>query len=236
MAKYDDHKVSFSGVENVQAFVMQFENVIKLKGIPEDKQPLALINKFSGQALLWCTTLAPETRASYELLKTALLGRYGEEHLSLLNKCALLQVQQKAGQSVDEFYDSIALRCVELKVQEELKLTCLLNGLHQDIKQFVLGKEPKSVQDVVKFARLAETTGLGRIVISSPVLTPECEAINHSNQGPSGWSRGSNGGPVSGQHGHGAPRPSFICYRCGRPNHVRRQCRAYTDVHGNSLN
>lgn len=175
MAKYDDHAVSFSGTENVHAFFMQFENAVALKSIPNDKKVLALINKLNGPALLWCSTLPPDIRADYDLLKKAVHDRFAGEHLKLLHKCDLFQIRQMAGQTVDDFNDVVSLKCVQLEVVGDLKLTCLLNGLHPDIKQFVLAREPKDADEVVKYGRLAETTGLGS---KSKAVAHDCNVVD----------------------------------------------------------
>ena len=129
-----------------------FENYIKLHKHQEEAALAAFSFHVQGQALTWYHLLPADDKNSLVNLKAAFLERF--KHHSTNNE--LYRVQQHPHETGIQYLtrvQNLASGAVNMNEQTVVGLT--INGLNQDIKGFVVGKDPKTINELREAIYLA---------------------------------------------------------------------------------
>ena len=151
--------------ENGEEWLRHFEKYCTYKSYTGDKQ-LALIKVLmKGHAADWMETLPPGTTAIPETIgsfKAAFQERY-KPPATMKFKSAkeLYSRRQRDDESADDFIESmrkLSREVAEGQEADNMARYAILSGLKPNLATFVTQKEPTTLEDVVKAARLAELT------------------------------------------------------------------------------
>ncbi|KAL4221216.1 hypothetical protein ACF0H5_019480 [Mactra antiquata] len=106
-----------------------------------------------GTAAVYYDNLSTDIKTNYRSLIDALQNRYKEE----LN-FNLISIKQKPNETAEEYMSRALKISTDLKLEESILISLIINGLNDQIKRQVIVKEPKSLPDLTKFLKLCEVT------------------------------------------------------------------------------
>lgn len=150
---------AFSGTssENEKAWIRKLEDYFLITNTPDETKPAYLRMLLTGQASTWLAELSEETKADYQLLRTAFLGKFSHQDLKWIRESALMSRKQQNNESVESFLMDIKSKGSQLgKTNDELT-TIFVHGLLPDIKSFVMGHNPTSMAEAEQKAILGES-------------------------------------------------------------------------------
>ena len=121
----------------------------------------ALISSFAlllaDRASGWFHSLPADTVATWDKLKSAFLERFSRLRVHRFkDQASLWAMRQSSTQCVDEFVSDVRRRAELIGVSEATVFDVALNGVKSSVQQFLLHKEVKTLEELLKYARSAE--------------------------------------------------------------------------------
>ena len=151
---------SGSAVQDAAEWLRQFTNYCAYKNFTDLQARNLFRVMLTGSAADWFETVVfDEDCVTLDDFKEAFLLRYrSSEVVKYKSARDIFSRKQQDDESVDSFIDKMQkdARIVGMPI-DTLQLA-ILNGLLLHIQNFVLQKEPKTLQDLISAARLAELT------------------------------------------------------------------------------
>ena len=238
--------LKFSGTENPISFLDKFE-IYAAHCKKSHRQKLTMLPcYFEGVALTWYKELPEDTKQDFSDLKEAFLLRFNNPSLKWVKQQKIMDREQRKNESVDDYLNDMHILCSNLEKNPEERMNLFLKGLIQPIRNFVIGKEPKSVSDVESWARLGDQLGLGQtdtvaeMLLQETVnLRAEINELNTQRQStfqPWGRAARTTDGQIVCSNcksvGHHRQSCHLIrsnnnsrrCYYCGSPHHFINNC------------
>jgi len=152
---------TFSGaaVEDAEAWLRHFQNFCHYKGF-NDAKALALFKVLlTGNAAIWMDALQDDQKSDYKILTDKFSERYKSSDLMQYRSAKeIFTRRQRADESVDDFCAAIKKLATSLKADDKLVQYALLSGLKSNISNFVIQRKPKTYDEILDAARLAELT------------------------------------------------------------------------------
>ena len=151
-----------SSAQNPQAWVDCLENFIAYKGLDDDKQLALFKLRLTHTAHNWLTALPANRQDTFAHLKAAFLERFQPRELEKFRFAKELFTQkQQPGQSVDSYVTDIQLKASFVGMDAKSQLWAALNGLLPHISSYVVERSPENLDDLLKYARIAELSRAG---------------------------------------------------------------------------
>jgi hypothetical protein len=145
--------------QDAKTWLSSLEHFTAYKGIDNDKK-LALFKLRLGEtARDWLTTLPAEKQNNFDNLKAAFLERFQPKELEKFRFAKdIFNQKQQPGQTVDAFITELKVKAAVVGMDAKSQLWAALNGLLPQISAYVVEHSPDNVDDVLKYARIAEMT------------------------------------------------------------------------------
>ena len=109
-------------------------------------------------ALYWYDSLPDADKATFETFKAAFLKRYKTDGLNGWQDAASCWSSKQGADSVEEYINKMLKKTAKTKATPEHILYCIINGLRTPIRAQVLMHDVKTVDDVRRLAKIAEST------------------------------------------------------------------------------
>ena len=148
--------------ESGEEWLRHFENYCAYKGYDKPKSLSLIKVLLAGNAANWFDTLNQEDREDYDRLVAVFKLRYKPpETMKFKSAKELYSRRQRDDETVDNYIESMRKLGREIRegdAGEEMTRYAILNGLKANIANFVTQREPTTMDELVKAARLAELT------------------------------------------------------------------------------
>jgi len=109
----------------------------------------------------WFQSIAADDRDTFEKIKEAFATQYQRNNIyKWKDSAAVWSTVQGDNQSVEDYFTEVLKKAQRANLSNEQTRYSLINGLHKNIRQMVLQHEPEEIQDIKKWAMVAESSGL----------------------------------------------------------------------------
>lgn len=113
----------------------------------------------SSAASYWYRDLPGETKAAFATLKQAFLKKYQpHEGMRWVRLSELADRKQQTNETVEKYLVDIEKLCCQLKKSPEERMEAFIRGLRPNIRAYVIKAHPKTVDEAVTQARIAQST------------------------------------------------------------------------------
>ena len=144
----------FSGKENIEEYLLQFELTSRRNGWVDDEKAAALLCALDGSARGILAEFDDPVAASYNDVKQALLRRFGPTRLVEVHEQALAQLRLAKGQSIRELSQEVqrlvkqAYPDVVGPPRDRFAVKHLLNAIHdKDTVFYIREKDPADITE-----------------------------------------------------------------------------------------
>ena len=147
----------YDGTTDPGMWILNFEAAVKTCNWTPEMQPSFFQMYMAGKAQFWITALTAAVRDNVGELKKGLierfqtLGKNKYEMMDLFN-----HRKQHDGENVEDYIEEMQRRGHCLGKEEPDILDQIILGLRPSLKQLVLTKEPTSVAEVLKYAKMVQ--------------------------------------------------------------------------------
>ena len=156
---------TFSGLsnDNYDSFISNFNSLLLIKDITEDKQVCAFFHlSLAGPARCWYNSLPNDQKDTWAHLQVAFKTKYGADlspvDIQVLS-AEFSNLVWKQGQELEEFYAAITSTGRLLKKSEAEMSVQFVSGLPQQLAFFVRARNPKTLQESLSAAKLGDRYG-----------------------------------------------------------------------------
>ena len=123
----------------------------------------------NGSASYWYRDLPTATAATFATLKQAFLAKYQpHEGMRWVRLSELADRKQQPTETVEAYLVDIEKLCCQLRKSQEERMEAFIRGLLPNIRAHVIKAHPKTVEEAITQARLAQST-------SAPTTNPPTE-------------------------------------------------------------
>ena len=144
-------------LDNVKAYC-----ALRNDTAPEKFLPLAL----KEGAKAWYLTLEDPDKSDWDKISTKFKERYNPPKIMNFARVGdLFESKQGENESVRDYISRVQHACHVAKLDNDMTMKAVLNGLRQSLQTFVLAKDPKTLPEIEKHAIMAE------LVTPKPVAT-----------------------------------------------------------------
>lgn len=149
---------------------------MKVRDVSNNMQVAFVAACLRGTAAIWFYNLPNDKRATYELFKTEFENKFDPKTAD--NKWVLEyeleERRQRPTETVDTFAATIQSMCFKLGKDADATLATFIRNLRANIKLKVIERSPKSLEDAIMYAKLAES--VSRMTLND-INDPEPEVI-----------------------------------------------------------
>lgn len=231
----------FSGKSSWEAYQAQFELLAAAAGWPDATKALQLALSLTEDASTCLLLLSPEERGDYVTLVGALQRRFGESNLRDSLRCEFKHRIRQPGESLRVLayeIESLSRRAyadMPPSIQSELARDQFVQALTPDkLRLHVQFSHPASLSEALDRAIERETVVCAMKPSASPSITVAAVA-EASDQRPA-WAeelvRAVRTQAARPPRGNSGRRP-LVCWGCGQPGHLLRNCNAVGGQQGN---
>ena len=143
--------------DDIIEFLKNFDLWATFRTMTQAQKLSALPLLLKEGSATWFNTQTRRTREDYEVLREALIKRYGPNSTTAWKRSAeLWTLKQAPQQSVDDFLTTVQQAAGKLEIGVEQTFLVALNGLRAHIRQLVLQHDPTTIEEIQKWGRLAE--------------------------------------------------------------------------------
>ena len=146
--EFDGHK---TGEDNAKLWLGRFEKVARVRKWKDDEKCLQFSLLLTDAAEKWFYSLEQEHQDNYEDLSSQFRERFFPTELDRPRRVKEFLNSMQGKESVQEYVESIQARGRSLQKSALEIQDVVVNGLRQEIRNFVLTKEAKSLEEIVKF-------------------------------------------------------------------------------------
>ncbi|XP_069125369.1 uncharacterized protein [Argopecten irradians] len=246
----------YDGDSCAKIWLAKFEKISKLRKWKDEEKVLQLSLLLKGKAEQWLFSQPTEVQENLEHLIGKFSSRFFPSELERPSRVGEFLKSRQEGRDVKDYVESVKIKGLELGRSENEIFDVLINGLDQHVKSFVLGKEAKSVDDIIKFGSMSQS--IGRVDSSREMegtisnlkkellqLREECEASKSELEKVKSSQvmsvRSARGRPKDrdinsqrscqhcGKYHHNSVKCWFRdaeCFHCGKRGHIKAVCRA----------
>lgn len=204
--------------ESAKFWLAKFEQVMKLKKVNNEDKTIQLFLLLEGQAEMWYHTLSEDIQGNYKKLRDAFVERFLPSESDRIRDVgrfrALCQTREE---STDDYIEKVIRMGRDLEKSEREITDQIFQGLQPGIMKFVAQKEPETLVDVRKFARMGQS-------LEKDVSMAELNRIQ-GRRGVTQTGRGvTQTGKCDFQYSDRNRYQNRGCYICQRTSHIARDC------------
>ncbi len=145
--------------EDGDAWVRHFLNYCRYREYNNPKALALLKVLLTGSAAVWLEALPEETVNDYDQLRAAFDIRYKTpEIMKFRSAKEIFSKRQGATQSCDDYISEMRKLANNIQADEKMTRYAILNGLRSDIAAYVTQQKPKTMDELLEAARIAELT------------------------------------------------------------------------------
>ena len=144
--------------EDADRWLKRFLSYAEYCNMDEEKKLRIFRLMVEGAAEVWFCGLADGIKQNWDLLQEAFNHKYIDaNNLTWLKEQCLLNRVQSPRESVEVYITDVRQKCSQLQKGEAETKTIILRGLLPEIKAFVIGQQPETLDDLEAKTRLAES-------------------------------------------------------------------------------
>ena len=163
--------------EDIDVFIDRILRIKEIKEITAQDFLLILPLQLKAQAYQFYSSLDDEIKGDLDLTIGALRDRFKKQENKWVLESQLLSITQNT--SVDAYIDRLRSLASKLNKNNEELLFIFIKGLNQDIRTFVMGRDPDSLHDAIQQARLGETIALmNNTHVRSATVNPSHDSLS----------------------------------------------------------
>jgi hypothetical protein len=218
--KMDLSAPKFDKGDNPKFFIEKFELVSKLNEWNEEEKCIQMCLCLPKEAEDWYLNLNSDVKSNYEGLKSKFLERFSIEvnRTQLYN--TFLNLEQ-GSDNVNTYIEKVLTYGRKLQKSDGEIMDKILHGLHTDLKKIVILKEVDNLNDVIKFAKMAESMVEQTCEKVDSIETKQVEQHGrHLEKNRRPYHRNRTRGERRGE-----AEKKEKCRHCGRFNHESSECR-----------
>ena len=151
---------TFKGLANEDAdrWLKRFTSYADYCNMDNEKKSRAFRLMVDGAAEVWLNGLADAVKQDWDQLRAAFTEKYiNANNVAWLKEQGLLARVQGRQEPVEVYITDVRQKCNQLQKGEMETKSIILRGLLPEIKAFVIGHQPETLDDLEAKARLAES-------------------------------------------------------------------------------
>jgi hypothetical protein len=150
----------FNGSEDAFTWYKQFEKYVEYRHITEEERIRALfLVLLRGQSAEWCDSIPDRQKATWDALRQSFHSRYIiTEATKLKSTRELFSLRQQEGECTDDYIVKMRKLASFIQVEDALLLNAVINGLRPNLSAIILIQKPKTLEELLTAARIAEVT------------------------------------------------------------------------------
>ena len=231
----------FEEGDSAKFWLEKFNKAGTLKKWNDDEKCIHFCFALGNHAEDWYSSLTEEVKNDFESLQEIFLGRFESGADRVFSYAEFLELTQ-GSDSVDCYVEKV-LKCGrKLKKSDAELMDKIVHGLNKDVKNFVVMKEARNLEEVTKYARLGQSLTSVETSSVCSVRSSENEQKNqdipsygdsdrnHYHQKPVSAAEGPTSERREGQYhrqDRRRQRRPFqdTCEHCGRCTHISSACK-----------
>ena len=149
---------NFGGTANdyAEQWLRHFENCCDFKQYNADRKMAYFRVLLTGSAATWYDSLSGEPVANWNNLKAAFKARYLTPGFMKFKSANDLFNSKQGSATIDDFVADMQRLGRQVGAPEDMLRYAILNGLRQDIRQYVTSQQPTDLNALLEAARVAE--------------------------------------------------------------------------------
>jgi len=144
--------------DDADEFYRQFEKYVAYKELTAEKQFAMLKVLLAGQAGLWLEGLPTEKKSSLATLKASFEATYIKPLYMKYRSAKDIFTRKQGDERVDDYIAHVQRLARNIGADDNMTMYAIINGLKPNIAAYVTQKDPKTTQEVIDAARVAELT------------------------------------------------------------------------------
>lgn len=151
---------NFKGMANEDAdrWMKRFQSYAEYCNMDDQKKVRIFRLLVEGSAEVWLNGLADAVKQNWGQLRGAFMEKYVDgDNLTWLKEQGLLARIQGPQEAVEVYITDVRQKCNQLQKGEAETKSIILRGLLPEIKAFVIGQQPQTLDDLEEKAKLAES-------------------------------------------------------------------------------
>lgn len=113
-----------------------------------------------GRAFEFFTNLPDETRKDFDQTITALRNHFSPPNCELLDSAQCFSLKMRENENVSIFYERLIKSSNRLTLTDRNKMLIFINGLVDEIREFIVLQQPESMEEALKLAKTKESVSL----------------------------------------------------------------------------
>ena len=151
---------NFKGLasEDADRWMGRFQSYAEYCNMDDQKKVRIFRLLVEGSAEVWLNGLEDAVKQNWGQLKEAFMEKYvNANNLTWLKEQGLLARVQDQKEAVEVYITDVRQKCNQLQKGEAETKSIILRGLLPEIKAFVIGQQPQTLDDLEAKAKLAES-------------------------------------------------------------------------------
>ena len=146
----------FDEGDSAKFWLEKFNKAGTLKKWSEDEKCIHFCFALGNHAEDWYSSLTEEVKNNYDQLQANFLARFESSADRVFSYSEFLDITQ-GSDSVDTYIEKV-LKCGrKLKKNDRELMDKITHGLNKDVRNFVIMKEAKTLEQVTKYARMGQS-------------------------------------------------------------------------------
>lgn len=152
----------FNGHKNMSFdnFLNKYLAFCDLTGKDEHERLNHLPFLLKGRAFDFYINLPEETRENFDLTTQALKNHFSPPECQLTDSAKCFSLKMKPDESVNIFYEKLIKSANKLTLSDNNKMLIFVNGLKDNLREFVVLQSPNTLDEALKLAKTKESVSL----------------------------------------------------------------------------
>ena len=146
----------FEEGDSAKFWLEKFNKAGTLKKWSDDEKCIHFCFALGNHAEDWYTSLTEEVKNDYDKLQASFLARFESSADRVFSYSAFLDITQ-GSDSVDTYIEKVLKSGRKLKKNDRELMDKIIHGLHKEVRNFVIMKEAKTLEQVTKYARMGQS-------------------------------------------------------------------------------
>ena len=143
--------------EDVNSFISKYNRIAEVQNWSESRKTRMLPFCFKDHAEAWFDSSPESEQKNFSELTEALRQKFDSRSTKYRLRQELNERKQGNSESVADFVTDVRRICRRIKLTDSEAVNYFVQGLRSDLREFVMLKEPQSLEQAEDFAKLKET-------------------------------------------------------------------------------